>query len=179
MKIVEKNMDRREWYPEYNRQFQCKYIKDEEFEGGIGKILFKNMEEPDILHTSKGDKILADNGYTWLELVPKDGNWVVTVMYRENGELFQLYFDITQKNVIFENGDACFYDMFLDVAVDEKGKAEILDEDELEEALETGIINKEEFQMAKMVADEIVDFYYKNRVVLEKKLLEYKESFEM
>ena len=171
-------MDRREWYSDHYKKFQSRYQKDTRFEGGIGLITFVSLPEPDVLHTSEGDKVLADNGYQWLELAPKDGNWVMTVMYRSNGELFQIYFDITQKNVIFENGDAVFYDMFLDVMVNENKEISILDEDELEEALQKKIITEEEFEIAKKTAQEIVDFYQKNRSAIEQKLLEYKGQLE-
>ena len=64
--------------------------------------------------------------------------------------------------MIFENGDAVFYDMFLDVMVNENKEISILDEDELEEALQKKIITEEEFEIAKKTAQEIVDFYQKN-----------------
>ena len=121
MEIKIKNLDRREWYTESDKDFACTYIKDEFFEGGAGLITFTGIKAPDTVDTPDGRNLcIADKGYQWLELAPKDKNYVITSMF--NGDdLFQHYVDITLKNEIAENGDTVFYDLFLDLELLVKG----------------------------------------------------------
>ena len=91
-------------------------------------------------------------------------------------KIFQQYVDITQKNVISPDGDAVFYDMFLDVVFNEKGQAQIIDTEELDEALAAGIITDEEYDLAKNTADRLVQFYRENYEAIEKKLFEYRNT---
>lgn len=114
---------------------------------------------------------IADKGYQWLELAPKDGNYVLTAMFREN-RIFQIYIDITSKNIVSENGDAIFYDIFLDIVI-KNGQIQTIDDNELEEALSQNVINYDEYMNAKNNAKTLVDFYVANEIMLEQKLYEY------
>lgn len=177
--VKTKKLDRREWYADSMRKFECQYHKDDFFEGGIGLITFTGLEEPDVIKTSEGDLCVADNGYQWLELVPKDKHFVLTAMIHDD-EIFQQYIDISLKNEIYENGDAVFYDLFLDVVLLKDGTPGIIDTDELEEALSAKVITKEEYELAKRTAEEVLEFYQtsSNRELLKNKIFEYKSLFE-
>ena len=174
LEIKEKNLDRREWYTDSDRDFTCVYHKDEHFEGGIGLLTFTGVARDEV-DSPEGRLCIADRGYQWLELAPKDENFVITVMF-DYDRIFQQYVDITQKNVISADGDAVFYDMFLDVVFNEKGQADIIDTEELDEALAAGIITDEEYDLAKNTADRVVKFYHENYKAIEKKLFEYRDT---
>ena len=173
LEVKEKNLDRREWYNDTQRDFKCMYQKDEYFEGGVGLITFTGLTEPEMVDSPKGELCIADNGYQWLELAPKGGNYVITSMLRE-GEIFQHYVDITLRNDIAENGDAKFYDLFLDVVVSEDGKAQTIDQNELEEAYNDGVITKEELELARKAAGDVLKLLDKNKDMLEQKIIEYR-----
>ena len=66
--------------------------------------------------------------------------------------------------------------MFLDVVFNEKGQADIIDTEELDEALAAGIITDEEYALAKTTADRVVKFYCENYEAIEKKLFEYRDT---
>ncbi len=176
LEVKKKNLDRREWYSDTDRDFACVYHRDEHFEGGIGLLTFTGIKAPDEVDTEFGRLCIADKGYQWLELAPKDGNFTLTAMFHGD-ELFQHYVDITLRNEVSENGDAVFYDLFLDVVFNEQGMACIIDTEELDEALSNGVISKAEYDMAGRTADEVMDFYTKNKGELEKKLFEYRKLF--
>jgi predicted RNA-binding protein associated with RNAse of E/G family len=173
LEVKEKNLDRREWYNDTQRDFKCMYQKDEYFEGGVGLITFTGLTEPEMVDSPNGQLCIADNGYQWLELAPKGGNYVITSMFRE-GKIFQHYVDITLRNDIAENGDAKFYDLFLDVVVSEDGKAQTIDQNELEEAYNDGVINKEELELARKAAGDVLKLLDKNKEMLEQKIIEYR-----
>ena len=156
MQIKKKTLGRAEWYTDTQRSVKYKYVKDDLFEGSVGVLSFTGLEEPDMVPTSDGNLCVADNGYHWIELIPKDSNWVLTAMLNLEQELFQCYFDVTAKNEIFEDGNAVFYDAFLDVVYTPNGRIEILDGNELDEALAEGVISQQEYQLYKKVAADIV-----------------------
>ena len=166
LEVKRKNLDRREWYDDSQRTFKCKYIKEESFEGGAGLITFTGLAEPEMVDSPKGKLCIADNGYQWLELAPKEGNFVITTMFIGD-RIFQHYVDITLRNEISPTGDAVFYDLFLDVVADADGKAMIIDEDELLEAYKDGVIDAEEYDLARTVASQVLDLFSKNRDNLE------------
>ena len=177
MEVKIKNLDRREWYADSDRDFECAYIKDGFFEGGLGLISFTGIKAPDEVDTPDGRRLcIADKGYQWLELAPKGKNYVITSMFRGD-EIFQHYVDITLKNDISENGDTVFYDLFLDVVFGGGIDPAVIDKEELEEALSEGTRNKDQFERAEKAAWEVVDFFAANRNLLEKKLFEYREKF--
>ncbi|MDC7293836.1 DUF402 domain-containing protein [Butyrivibrio sp. DSM 10294] len=176
LEIKEKNLDRREWYTDSDRDFTCVYHKDEHFEGGIGLITFTGVARDEV-DSPEGRLCIADRGYQWLELAPKDGNYTLTAMFHE-GELFQHYVDITLKNEVDPDGDARFYDLFLDVVISQKGIPHTIDTEELDEALASGIVTHEQYDMAVETADEVVAFYKNNFEKLCKKLFEYKRLLE-
>ena len=151
------------------------YHKDTYFEGAIGLISFTGLESPEIIKTPKGERCIADNGYRWLELVPKDGNWAV--MIDKDGEIFNCYFDITKENCIEEDGNAVFFDAFLDVAVSEEGVPVILDRDELDAALQEGVVSDEEYKLFNQTAAKIVSCFTENRALIYDILVQYKEFF--
>ncbi|MCR5770371.1 MAG: hypothetical protein K6G87_03950, partial [Butyrivibrio sp.] len=75
---------------------------------------------------------------------------------------------------IAENGDAKFYDLFLDVVVSEDGKAQTIDQNELEEAYNDGVITKEELELARKAAGDVLELLDKNKDMLEQKIIEYR-----
>ena len=174
LEVRKKNLDRREWYSDSDRDFSCAYHKDEFFDGGIGLVTFTGIEKPDEVATKSGTLCIADKGYQWLELAPKHGNYVLTAMFHED-RLFQHYIDITLKNEVTEDGNAVFYDLFLDVVLDENGKCDVIDTEELDQALSTGVINKADYALAKSTAEGVVDFYRRNLSEIENKLMEYRK----
>ena len=175
--IKKKQLDRREWYEEFERDFSCMYQKDEFFEGAIGLITFTDIKKPTEVNTEDGKLCIADRDYQWLELVPKDGHCALTAMFYKEA-LFQMYVDITLKNNVFENGDAVFYDLFLDVVIRNEGEPTIVDENELEEALGQGVITQEQYELARESASRVVEFYHANRELVREKITGYLLQFK-
>ena len=172
LEVKRKHLDRREWYTDSDRSCVSLFYKDEFFEGLIVLITFTGITVPDMVETPEGPLCIADKGYQWLELVPKDKGYVITAMFHEN-HLFQQYIDITRQNVI-ANDYASFDDLFLDIVVLEDGIPVVIDSEELDEALLHGIISKEEYDHAKATVDELVDLYHTNNELICKILKRYR-----
>ena len=174
--IRKKHLDRREWYTGSERDYTCMYHRDSFFRGGIGLITFTGLKQPETVNTADGPLCIADNGYQWLELAPEGSHYTVTAMFHDD-ILFQQYIDITLRNDVAENGDAEFYDLLLDVVVLQDGTPRVLDTDELEEAMSGGIITREEYDLARQTADEVVSLYRSDSGLITRKLYEYRALF--
>lgn len=175
--IKNKHLDRREWYTDSERSFTCMYHSDEDFHGGIGLITFTGLKKPEMVDTPEGTLCIADNGYQWLEVVPEDGHFTVTAMFHD-GILFQQYIDITLRNEVDTDGNAVFYDLLLDVVVLGNGTPRVVDTEELEEALSSGVITLDEYDLARQTADQIVETWNSKKMLIEKKLYEYRNLFQ-
>jgi predicted RNA-binding protein associated with RNAse of E/G family len=174
--IKKKHLDRREWYSDSDRDFACLYHADNEFHGGIGLITFTGLKKPDVVDTPDGQLCIADKGYQWLELVPDDGHFALTAMFHHD-ILFQQYIDITLRNEVKKDGNAEFFDLLLDVVVLQDGTPRVVDAEELESALFSEAITRDEYELAKRTADKVVECWNANRALIEKKLYEYRALF--
>jgi len=172
-----KHLDRREWYTDADREFACIYHRDECFAGAVGLLTFTGLPKPEYVNSLRGEMCIADNGYQWLELVPENGHWALTAMFRDD-ELFEQYIDITLDNEVSADGNAVFTDLLLDVVILRDGKPVILDEEELEEARSGGLVTREQVELAKRTADTIMAFYAANGKQISQKLFEYRSLFQ-
>ena len=101
-----------------------------------------------------GDRMLCGAGYDWLQLAPQGERWWCTAFFRPDGELEQLYFDITRGNAL--NGpDSHFEDLFLDVVAEPDGRVFRLDEAELRAAVDAGLVSSAEAARARADADAL------------------------
>lgn len=90
--------------------------------------------------------VLADEGYYWLQLAMDRSHAWFTVMFDARGDLIQIYFDITDGNDALTDNPG-FEDMYLDYVL-YNGKVYALDRDELEGAYLSGVISKEQHDIA-------------------------------
>ena len=77
-------------------------------------------------------------------------------MYNDNNEIVEWYFDIS-KEIGKENDMPYEDDMYLDVVLLPNGKITLLDEDELEDALNQEKITKQEFEEAYQEANRLME----------------------
>ena len=87
--------------------------------------------------------VLADAGYSWLQVAPKEGYWWLTAMFGSDGKAVQFYFDLTAGSELLGSGESGFDDLYLDVVLLPDGQREILDADELDEAERLGLVSPE------------------------------------
>ena len=108
-----------------------------------------------------------DKNYKMLEYTPIDKNYNVRAYVNDENDIFQYYLDITDGMELRE-GVPYYNDLYLDIIYykDKKylekysksGKElRIIDQEELEEALEQKIITKEQYDSAYNIANQLVD----------------------
>ena len=136
------------------KKFKYMYIDDEEFKGYLGQIhIIKANQPPKELGEDYIER--ANSGCKWLEFYPENSNVAMTVAFNHENRILNWYFDIINK-IGIENDNPYFEDLYLDVTLTPKNKMELLDEEELEEALKSGDVSKEQYDMAYKTAKELM-----------------------
>lgn len=152
MELSKRYMSRKNWIRVNDRSYAYKTISSETFKGEAGLIHIKSVQKPSTVYYNNTAINIVDNNYYWLQFAPKDEHYWLTVMYNDKSELIQYYFDVTYENHVTNDGESYFYDLYLDVVVLPDGTLFLLDEDELEDALNLKIINKDTFNLAHKTA---------------------------
>ena len=127
-------------------------IKDSQNEAFKGKITLIKIDKVKSVASVKRPNgnidILEDNNYKIMTFFPEKENYSMTVFYDNNYNLLQWYFDIAENNGDYEDDIPYNKDMYLDIVVLPDGTNYVLDEDEIKQALESGIINQSEYDEA-------------------------------
>lgn len=132
-------------------------IKDKSLDCYLSIKCINNIDNPYIeSHTGK-DFCLLDKGYYIVEYLPIGKNYVVRVFLDNNKEVVEYYIDVTKENGIHE--EIPFYlDLYLDITIDEKDNKNVRtwDESELEEAVQNGLVTREDAIMAYEVMEDLL-----------------------
>ena len=100
---------------------------------------------------------LCDDGYKGIIFLPDNETWCVTAIYNRHNEIVEWYFDMTKENGVDERNIPYFEDLYLDVIVAPDFSVHLIDEDELQEALDEGTITKEEYDLAYRTYEKLVE----------------------
>ena len=136
-------------------------IEYNDFKGYVCLIKIKNVKKPLIVHNGKENICIKDENYKWFEVYPDNGKYVITIMFDDNDNLVEWYFDISKK-VGIENGIPFEDDLYLDMIITPNGEKIIIDENELLKALDNGIITKEDVDDAYKTLHYIENKYVNN-----------------
>ena len=157
MSLAIRYMSRSNWLRVPDRDYTYINVDNQGFKGVAGLIKLTRVNEPRTVMYGDIPVKIIDYNYYWLQFGPEDQDYWLTVMYNEKEELVQYYFDVTDSNTILDNGESRFTDLMLDVVVLPDGKIILLDEDDLEEALQGGEITQEQFDKAYGVARQLME----------------------
>ena len=128
------------------------YFDKDDYYLSVKKII--NIKVPFVLTNGL---CLIDSGYYIVEVIPKNENYTMRVYFNEKKERLEYYFDISLKNGLDRECKIPYYeDLFIDIVV-RNNEIEVLDEDELQEALVIKEISKDEFILANKTRDLLID----------------------
>ena len=166
--------NRSEWKRVIERSYVQSFVDTKEFKGYITLLKVIKVREP--LHVQyNGKKVcIVDDGYSWLQHFPLNKQYSVTTMFNSEGEIVQWYIDIC-KEIGIENNIPWLDDLFLDIIVLPTGEVILIDADELEEALLSGIIDKQLYNKAWTEANRIKDLINREEFNLIKLSKEHKD----
>ncbi|MBR4145937.1 MAG: DUF402 domain-containing protein [Lachnospiraceae bacterium] len=168
-----KRLNRDGWGFMFYPYYQIR-VDDDFFHGMVCLIRFTDGEA-NYWQTPKAGRIqVTGAGMTWMQLVPDGCGHVITVKYFPDGThdserknypvtsnpKYQpsiWYVDIIDGIRYDEDGVAVFIDKYLDVIFTPEGDVKVDDRDELDGALASGDINKEQYEAALAEADLVLD----------------------
>ncbi|MBO4679125.1 MAG: DUF402 domain-containing protein [Lachnospiraceae bacterium] len=160
-----------QYYPYYQMRIDCDF-----FHGTACLIKFTDGEKNFWATPKAGPIQVTGEGMAWLELIPDDTHRVITVKYFPEGTHGEerknypesadpkyqpsiWYVDITDGIGYDEYGIAVYIDKYLDIIFTPEGDVKIDDRDELDAALESGDITKEQYEDALAEGDRILKDY--------------------
>ncbi|MER2262029.1 MAG: DUF402 domain-containing protein [Psychrobacillus sp.] len=153
---IRKYGERPGWSRILKRRYTFVEIISEQFTGGASLLHLVETAKPLWVSYDNKKICIVDHGYMWLQHFPRHESYTVTTMFDHNGEVIQWYIDICDKHGIDDNGP-WWDDLYLDIIVLPTGEYFLVDEEELEEALLTGQINHEKYNLAKTVAQKMIN----------------------
>lgn len=147
-KLTKRFVDTRAQKAILKKKFIVDSVCDKYFDADISLLeMVETKTKWDVTRDDGRTECILDSGYKWLGVYPKGESYAITGLYNKNNELVEFYFDMTKENGI-ENGIPYIVDIYLDLVITPNNEKYILDEDELEEALNEKILGKVEFDLA-------------------------------
>lgn len=149
------------------KKFKIMDMNDEEFSGKISLIEVEDLKEDFEVNRPDGtSKIIIAKNYKILTYFPNDERYIMTVMYDNDYNLIQWYFDIERYKYMNDSEIPYSEDLYLDVVVLPDGTFYTLDEDELNEALMNKLISHDEYDMAYVTLNRVIKMIKNNFVKL-------------
>ena len=154
--VRRKFADRADWRRVTGRRFSVSRHETAEFTGYLTLLCIDEVLEPLYLEEDGLRVCVADRGFSWLQHFPTDTGYTLTTMFDAQGNIVQWYIDICHCHGIDERGIPWFDDLYLDIVVTPEGRVQLLDAEELEEALASGAICREDYEFAWRAAEAVL-----------------------
>nr|CCE69943.1 TPA: hypothetical protein PAB0381 [Pyrococcus abyssi GE5] len=130
--------------------------RDDEVIADLGEIIVAKSRFSGMLAPLRVNGVeVIKNGYWMIYFAFVGKDYDILKIYDENGNFKGLYIDVLAYTKR-EGNTVEMLDLFLDIFVFPNGEAFLLDEDELEMALNYGLISKEDFMKAYKTANRIL-----------------------
>ena len=164
--MIRKFVDKSNWIRVSKFKDKTIRVEDEEFNGYIYAIYIEEANKKFEVSYEDEEFLILDNGYMWVQLVPLDDRYTVTVMFDENKEIIQWYIDITNMNGVDSDGRIFYDDMHLDIVITKQRKVLLLGEDEINSA------HKNAYKKSRDIMDKIKEEGITKIEVKTKKILD-------
>ena len=158
-----RDMRRSDWHRILERKYTVRPCTFQNMEGVVSLLEIQKVTNPLTVHNESGEVLIADKGYSWLQLAFKNQFFWATVMYDADGEFMQGYFDITAGNLFEDMENPKFQDMYLDLVLLNDGRIQVLDREELDEALKQEEITQEQYQHTVAEGEKLHRFLQENQ----------------
>ncbi len=135
------------------QKYQIKFYLDEEDKYIVVKKLIKLSKKFII----QNDVIAMDDGYYVIEIVPKNKNYALRLFLNDKKEIIEYYFDIIKESGIDKELKVPYFiDLYLDITIQKNKKVNILDEEELNDALKSKDITKKDYELVLKVKEQLL-----------------------
>ena len=143
------------WERVLEKEYKNKYFNNDDFKGNVSLLTAVKVKEK--LVVGDDNIVILDDGFKWLEMYPENNkNIAISICINAKNEIMEWYFDIAKDSSVTEEGVPYIDDLYLDVILSPDGEIRIIDQDELQDALDNKDITKEDFELAYTVAYELI-----------------------
>ena len=175
--MKQKPADRRNWQRITRSRFAQIFLDVSEFRGYVTLYCIDDLREP-LWKTCCGRLIcLADKGYRWMQHFPLGARYAITTVFDAQDNIVEWYIDICNRTYQDEQGLIWYEDLYLDLDVSFIGEVELLDADELDDALRANQVSSVEYEVAWREASSLMTAIEQDMFPLLWLLPEHKERF--
>jgi len=157
-------------------RFAALRIDEEDFIGPVSLLYIDEAENPLSVQNNGHEVPILNHGYSWLRQLPSAQEHVLTTMFDSDGQTLQWIIDICLTSGADSHGIHWWDDLYLDIAILPSGEVFVLDEDELDEALDAGAISKEYHSKAWQETNRLLDLIDKGRYDLMQKAVKHRRQ---
>lgn len=140
--------DRPHWRRIRRKRFSQAQLEEPGFCGHVTLLQLDEVIEPLWVGLLGQQVCIVDAGFHWLQHFPAGARHTVTTMFDAGGHIVEWYIDICRRLGVDERGVPWYEDLYLDIVIEPAGGVELLDATELEAALGSGDITREEYDLA-------------------------------
>ena len=151
-------MRRTEWSRILEKEYVWDFCEWLGQSGIASALVIRKVTEPVTLQYEHGQVTIANEGDIWLQLALENDCIWTTAMFDRDHRLIQIYFDITNGNQLLPAENPTFEDLYLDVVMENEGTLHVLDHDELDRALEIGMVTQEMHFRACEACDKLCHY---------------------
>ena len=164
--IKRRSASRIPWPRILERRFTTQSVNQLDYRGYVTLLCLDRVREP-LWVTHQGRQLcIVDDGYTWLQQFPTGTQYTVTTQFDADGQVAQWYIDICLQHGVDASGIPWWDDLFLDVVIFPNGECQIIDGEELDAALQSGVIDDSQHRLAWTEATKLVRTIEQNDFLL-------------
>jgi uncharacterized protein len=150
------------WKRMLNRRFYISTINEDEFSGFASLVWMDEVCNPLVKTINGNELMLVGKDFSWLQYYPLGKDFSAVATFDPVGQLVQWYVDVISAMGVDEAGWPWYDDLYLDVVATPEGWVEIIDGDDLDDALINGVITKTWHDQAWKTADRLADEFRTN-----------------
>lgn len=143
-----KRLSHDSWTCILSKDLHIEQVNTEFLKGQIALMEVRDITCPQTWRFRGEDIVVCDKGMKWLSILPQDDFYCITAMLDEKDEVILWYIDMIAAQGVDADGVPYFDDLYLDLVIYADGTVVVDDMDELEDALASGDITKEQFEFA-------------------------------
>lgn len=146
------------WKRILQHRFYCTTVNEPAFKGIVTLYCMDRVNAPLMVEYFGRKTVIADTGYSWLKhFSAGEQHFTVTTQFDAQQQIIAWYIDICLRTGIDQNHIPWMDDLFLDIVVSPAMEIEVKDADELLAARESGLISREEFAMAWVETNKLLE----------------------
>ncbi len=146
--MIRKRLTRERKWGFQNYPYHQTRIESDIFTGWAALIYLTDGENVYWDFKKAGKVPVAGEGMCWLTLLPDNRHRAITAKFTKERNVSCWYIDVIEDVIVHEDGVLGFVDKYLDVVATTAGDVTVVDQDELDDAYQSGELSTEQYEAA-------------------------------